>query len=183
MDSGNQSNKVEYTIGMEKVNLLVLLLIFPIILLFLLPFSLIWGFESFSIGWSVITHYGFIIVLLGVVLHEFLHGITWALFAANGFKSIRFGVNWKWLTPYCHCKEALKAKHYAIGGLMPLIVMGIIPSLIALTIGNGMLLIFGMIFTWTAGGDIISIWMLRKIGKNTLVFDHPDKIGFYTIES
>ena len=183
MDSDNQLNKVEYTIGMRKVNLLGFLLIFPILLLFLLPFSLIWSFESFGIVWTIIRYYGFFIILIGVVLHEFLHGFTWALYATNGFKSIRFGVNWKRLTPYCHCKESLKAKHYAIGGLMPLIVMGIIPSLIALAIGNGMLLIFGMIFTWTAGGDIISIWMLRKIRRNTLVFDHPDKIGFYTIET
>lgn len=183
MCSEKQTNRVEYTIDMGKVNLWVFIMIFPILLLFLLPFLLIWNFELLGLGKVILIKYGFIIVLLGIVLHELLHGITWALYATKGFKSIRFGVNWKWLAPYCHCKEPLKARHYAIGGLMPLVVMGIIPVIIALVIGNAVLLVFGIVFTWAAGGDIISICMLRKINRNTLVFDHPDKIGFYTLES
>jgi len=182
MHTEDPTNRVEYTIDMGKVNLWVFIMIFPILLLFLLPFLLIWNFELLGLGRVILIKYGFIIVLLGIVLHELLHGITWALFATKGFKSIRFGINWKWLAPYCHCKEPLKAKYYAIGGLMPLVVMGIIPVIIALVSGNAALLVFGIIFTWAAGGDIISVYMLRKFNRNCLVFDHPDKIGFYTTE-
>jgi len=93
-------------------------------------------------------------------------------------KSIKYGVKWKFLTPYCHCKEPLKVKYYKIGGAMPLIVMGIIPSIIGLIIGHGGVLCFGIFFTWAACGDIISLYMLHKLDNNTYVSDHPDKMGF-----
>ncbi len=179
MNSEIQSNRIEYTLGMGKANLYAFFLFFPIILIFLLPYALIWGYESFELGKNIFMHFMLPILILGIVVHEFLHGVTWAFYAKNGFKSIRFGMNWKWLTPYCHCKESLKVKHYALGAAMPLIVMGILPIIIAFVLGNGMLLAFGIFFTWAAGGDIIALFMLIRISKNSLVYDHPDKMGFY----
>jgi len=61
---------------------------------------------------------------------------------------------------------------------MPLIVMGIIPSIIGLIIGNGGILSFGIIFTLAACGDIIALYMLRKLDNNIYVSDHPKKMGF-----
>jgi hypothetical protein len=46
-------------------------------------------------------------------------------------------------------------------------------------LGNGLLLAFGIFFTWAAGGDIIALFMLVRIKKDSLVYDHPDKMGFY----
>jgi hypothetical protein len=82
------------------------------------------------------------------------------------------------LTPYCHCKEPLKVKHYKIGGAMPLIILGIIPSLIGISIGHGGILSFGLFFSWAAGGDIIALYMLRNLDNSIYVSDHPDKMGF-----
>ncbi|MGM0504820.1 MAG: metalloprotease family protein [Bacteroidota bacterium] len=90
----------------------------------------------------------------------------------------KFGVKWKHLTPYCHCKEPLKVKHYKVGGAMPLLVMGIIPSIIGLIIGHGGFLSFGIFFSWAAGGDIIALYLLRKLDNNIYVSDHPEKMGF-----
>jgi hypothetical protein len=44
---------------------------------------------------------GFIVLIatIGIILHELIHGITWAKYTKDGFKSIRFGVLWKFLTP------------------------------------------------------------------------------------
>jgi hypothetical protein len=90
---------------------------------------------------------GFIVLIaltIGIILHE-LHGITWAKYTKDGFKSIRFGVLWKFLTPYCHCKEPL-VKHYIIGGIMPAIVLGLFllyyPLSLAMYFVN-----FGIFFT------------------------------------
>ena len=121
----------------------------------------------------------FPILIVGAVIHELLHGITWGYFAKNKMKSIKFGVKWQYITPYCHCKEPLKVKHYWIGGAMPLIVMGIIPAIVAIAIGNSFLLHFGIFFSWAAGGDIISLFMLRKLDRNSYVSDHPTEMGFY----
>ena len=168
----------EYTMGFGKVNLIALLLVFPITAMILSPFILIWNYETFKTGKEIFDDYLLYILIGGIIIHELLHGLTWALFTSDGLKSIKFGVKWKFLTPYCHCKEPLKVKHYKIGGAMPLFIMGIFPSIIGLAIGNGGVLSFGIFFTWAAGGDIIALYMLRKLDNNIYVSDHPEKMGF-----
>ena len=176
----NPENHIEeYTMGIGKANLFAFFLIIPITAVFLIPYLLIWDFNDVEIGRRQLMNFFFLVLVVGIVVHELLHGVGWALYAKKGFQSIRFGVNWKFLTPYCHCKEPLRVKHYVVGGALPLVVMGIIPSLTAIIIGNGFLLCFGIFFSWAAGGDIISLFMLRKINRETFVYDHPDKLGFY----
>jgi hypothetical protein len=168
----------EYTMGMGKANMIALLLIIPITAVILCPFVLIWGYETFKAGKEIFVDYFLLIIIGGIIIHELLHGLTWSYFASNGLKSIKFGVKWKFLTPYCHCKEPLKVKHYKLGGAMPLIVMGIIPSIIGIIIGHGGILCFGIFFTWAAGGDIIALYMLRNLDNTIYVSDHPEKMGF-----
>lgn len=171
------NNKTEFTLSITKVNLYSLLMIIPITAVYLIPFIILWDFKTFEIGRKEFMHLFLYVFVFGIIMHELLHGITWALFTKKGFRSIKFGLNG--LTPYCHCKEALKVKHYRLGGAMPLFIMGIAPSVLGLILGNGLLLSIGIFFSWTAGGDIISIHMLRKLNKNMMVSDHPDKLGFY----
>jgi hypothetical protein len=175
-----QSNREEYIIGTGKVNLLAFILIIPLTIILLPPFIWFWGYEKFEMGRDIFFEYFIPLVIGGIVVHELLHGVTWAFFAPQGFKSIKFGMHWKYLTPFCHCKEPLKVKHYRIGGAMPLIMMGLIPSLFAYFTGNGVVLSFGIFFTWAAGGDIIALFMLRKFQKEDYINDHPSKIGFYS---
>jgi Putative zincin peptidase len=174
------NNKSEFTLSTGKVNLYSLIIIFPVTAIYLIPYILVWDFASFEIGRKEFMNLFIYILIFGIIIHELLHGITWAFFTKKGFKSIKFGING--ITPYCHCKESLMAKHYRLGGAMPLIIMGIIPSLIGIALGNGLYLSFGIFFSWAACGDIISLFMLRKINSNTLVSDHPDRMGFYLSE-
>jgi hypothetical protein len=181
MDENIKPEKMEieeYTMGMGRVNLIAMIMIIPITVLILLPFILIWDYETFIIGKDIFMDYFFLYFLGGIIIHELLHGLTWGYFASNGFKSIKYGIKWEFLTPYCHCKEPLKVKHYKIGGAMPLIVMGIIPSIIGLILGDGEILSFGIFFTVAAGGDIIALFMLRKLESDVYVSDHPKKMGF-----
>jgi hypothetical protein len=173
-----QENKEieEYTMGFGTANLIALILAIPILAIILLPFVLIWDLESFKTGKDAFMDYFVLIMIGGIIIHELLHGLTWGYFVTNGMKSIKFGI--KWLTPYCHCKEPIKVKHYKIGGAMPLIIMGIIPSIIGLVIGHGFVLTFGIFFTWAAGGDIIALFMLRNLDNDIFVSDHPSKLGF-----
>ena len=164
---------------MSRVNKLALLLIIPSTLLFLVPFVLIWDFTMVKTGVFRFLDLILVVLIGGVIIHELLHGITWAFYSKQGFRSIQFGFQWKSLTPYCHCKEPLKVSHYFIGAAMPLIVMGIIPSIIAIISGSGALLCVGIFFTWAAGGDIIALYMLHKLDADEMVSDHPTKMGFY----
>ncbi len=172
----NEKKIIECTMGFGKVNFLAFVLAFPILAIILIPFLLIWDYETFKTGKDAFIDNFLIIIVGGIVIHELLHGLTWGSFATNGIKSIKFGI--KWLSPYCHCKEPLKVKHYKIGAAVPLIIMGVIPSIIGLITGNGFVLIFGITFTLAAGGDIIALYMLRKFDNNVYVSDHPEKMGF-----
>lgn len=168
----------EYTMGFGKVNLISILIMIPLTALIVSPFILIWDYETLKTGKEILNDDILLYLIGGIVIHELLHGLTWGYFASSGFKSIKFGVKWKYLTPYCHCKEPLKVKHYKIGGAMPLVIMGIIPSIIGIIIGHGGVLTFGIIFTWAAGGDIIALFMLRRFDNEVYVSDHPSKIGY-----
>jgi len=167
----------EFTFSTTKANWYSFLIAIPFAALSIYIFSLLWDIERFHTGRKLFYHSFIYIFIFGIIVHELLHGVTWLLFLKGHFKSIKFGLNG--LTPYCHCKAPLKAKHYKLGGAMPLVVMGILPLLAGFIFGNGYFLLLGIFFTITAGGDIISLLMLRKINKNQWVFDHPDKLGFY----
>lgn len=177
----NQQEEV-HTISIERANIVALLMIIPITVLYALPYYLIWHQNIFgSLKW---INLGIFLLSLpvGIITHELLHGITWALIVPGGFRTISFGIKWEYLTPYCHSNAPMKVWQYVIGGLMPLLFMGIIPACISLFIGNKLLMFFSMFFTWTAAGDIQVVWMLRKFKRNQKVLDHPHDPGFIIIK-
>lgn len=170
--------KKAYTISIGRANLTAMIIMIPIIAVLGVPYYLIWGVNILhqlhfqSLGFLIIF------IVAGIVIHELLHGITWATFARSGFRAIHFGVKWEYLTPYCHCTEPLKVWQYIVGGMMPLLVMGLIPSIWALIHGNALIMFYGIFFSVAAGGDIQSIWLLRKFKSNRLIYDHPEELGF-----
>ena len=127
---------------------------------------------------------GFIATLmLGIVIHELIHGLTWAYFAHKPLTVIKFGFQWQTLTPYAHCPEPMEVGAYRLGSSMPLIVLGILPSLIGVLTGNGWSMIFGFIFTLAASGDMLVLWLIRGVKRGQLVQDHPTQVGCYLIET
>lgn len=181
------SMQKELTIDTNRANVLALVLSVPIIILLITPFVLL-NIGSFQLDalksefkfWA--SPLGVIIVLVvmsgGIILHELIHGLTFAVFAKTGFKSIKFGIL-KPFTPYCHCKERLQAWQYRTSTVMPAIVLGIIPSAIAMWTGSIGLMLFGIFFTMAAGGDFIIIYLLKNQPADSMVQDHPEKIGCY----
>lgn len=172
-------------ISVTKANLYSILLFFATTLLFGLVYSLFWGFTSFKIGfWSFFENkfHPFLIFFIGIILHEALHGITWAYFCKNGLKAIKYGVKWEFLTPYAHCKVPLKLNHYKLGGAMPGIVLGILPGVLGIVTGNTWLLFFGIFFTGAASGDLMVLLKLKNLDKSMYIQDHPDEIGFIVLK-
>jgi len=182
MENEEKYKKERKTINLYLANFFIILLLIPIVLIFGIPYYLIWGFQFDNFSLQQIFGSSWIILLIlffGTIVHELIHGMVWARFAKNGFKSIKFGVLWKMITPYCHCKEALKIKEYLLGAIMPAIILGFIPATLAIIIGNTVLLIFGMFFMLVAGGDFLIIFALRNEKMDTLVEDHPSEAGCY----
>lgn len=121
-------------------------------------------------------------LFLGIFLHELLHGIPAAIYATSGFKSIRFGVYWKYLTPYTHFKEPLPLKKYKIVLLTPGIVLGILPAILGIFIQVFDLMMFGVVFSIGALGDVMVYERVKHMDNKTLVKDHPDSMGLIVIQ-
>ncbi|MDR2474615.1 MAG: DUF3267 domain-containing protein [Bacteroidales bacterium] len=178
-----QYSKEKKTADIAKANLFGVLLCIPVGVLYGVPYYFVWRnepavpiFEEFFDASAFI----YVVVLLaGIVLHELIHGCCWALFVKNGFKSIQFGVLWKMLTPYCHCKEPLPLMPYVFGLIMPAVVLGFVPAIVSVCIGSRGLLILGGLFTVAAAGDFLIFNLLRRESRACWVEDHPSEVGCY----
>ena len=65
---------------------------------------------------------------------------------------------------------------------MPGLVVGLLPSLVGIATGNGWIMLFGLFFTFAAGGDLLVLWLIRKVDAKVLVEDHPTNAGCYVYE-
>jgi len=117
------------------------------------------------------------LIIMGTVVHEGLHGLTWAVFCQKHFQAIRFGIFWEALMPYCHCKAALRLNPYRLGVLMPGLLLGLIPLITGILTGWLMVALFGLYFTYSAIGDFRMVWRLRAFPRTHWVKDHPEQIG------
>jgi hypothetical protein len=180
----------EITIAGKSANTKAFYLMLPLIIMTLTPFYLIWidqltmeAVRSFIESTKSWHGYGTALIILvfiaGIIAHEFIHGVTWALYAKRGIRSINFGIVWKELTPYSHCKEVMKVRYYRIGIVMPAIILGFLPTLVSYLTGNFWFAIFGALFTAAAAGDFMILNMIKNERDNDLVRDHPEKIGYY----
>ena len=178
------------TFDLMKANLYAIFSIIPVLILYGVPFVLLWRntfskvalknfIDEFTLGIGGNFVSILLVMTIGIIAHELIHGITWAMYTKNGFKSIKFGVLWKVLTPYCHCSEPLKVKHYITGAIMPAIILGFLPFVYSLFTGNALWLFFGIFFTMSAVGDFLIVNLVRKEDMNSLVLDHPSEVGCY----
>ncbi len=188
----------EYTIAGWHANLFGFLFVVPVLLYSGIPYLFIWR-DAGTYGWagmfSVIHQNEAIIqqaigarwwllllLLSGIVLHELIHGVFMAMFAPGRWKAVSFGFNFKALAPYAHCKEPLTPRAYRISLMMPAFLLGDISVLAAWISGNILFLFFGILFSWAAAGDLMILWLGRRIHTG-LMQDHPDKIGFIHIDN
>ena len=183
---GKNGRKV--AIDLRKANLFAIVLFAISAVVFMVPYFLIWmgkGTEKSDGTGFFSTHQGLCLLIgfvVGIVVHELIHGLTWACYAKRGWKSISFGVIWKYLTPYCHCDEPMRIRPYQGACLMPFVVLGVIPSVAGLVIGSLPLIIFGVLFIAAAAGDIWMAWLLTKENPRSMVLDHPSEAGFYVFD-
>ena len=168
------------TVTAEKANVMAIVttlpFIIPVVALFFICGN---SFHTLDYGFL-----GFIIFLAvlfaSLVVHEWIHGITYAIFAKNHFKDIEFGIVWKMLTPYCTCSSPLKKYQYFLALIMPGLVLGLIPSIIAIINGSVALLGYGVVMIMGAGGDLLILYLILKNAskkKDVLYHDHPTDVG------
>lgn len=181
--------KRKVAIDLVKANYFALALTLGAMIVFGVPFLAIWGKTlSHSLVEVVVGNnklnwiWALGAVVLGIIGHELIHGLTWAVFAPSHWRSISFGVMWKTLTPYCHCDAPLRRRAYLWGALMPCVVVGIIPAVVSLCNGSLAWLAWGVFFIGAAAGDIWMSWLLLKERPGCMVLDHPSEAAFYILD-
>ena len=165
---------------MGMANLYSLAFIIPLAIIELGLYYLIWGSGSVDLAVHAVSRYlrwYVLFFLIGIIIHEAIHGVTWMVAGRKSLKTIRFGINIRALTPYAHCNEPLTIGVYRLGTLMPGLLLGIVPYLFGLLSGNGGIMLFGLLFTVAAGGDALVLWIIRKEKPDRLVLDHPTRVG------
>ncbi|MCD7846365.1 MAG: DUF3267 domain-containing protein [Oscillospiraceae bacterium] len=136
-------------------------------------------------GWIEAAWIWFVVLLLLIVAHELIHGITWGIFAEHHLKDIRFGVVWKMLTPYCTCTSPLKRCGYMIGGAMPTILLGFGLFAVSLINGSVPLYLLALVMTLSGSGDMLILYKLCRYKsdcRDILVYDHPYEGGSVLFE-
>jgi Putative zincin peptidase len=176
---GVQAN-TNYTISSLKANLIAIPVALMIIFLFVLTYILVWS--GFPVREVLRSPYLKLQVFLPmfvvlVLLHEAIHWISFLVFGKVDKKYCKLGFQWRTITPYAHCSVPMKASVYRISLFLPILLLGIIPSFYAIISGLSWLLVYGIVFTITGGGDFIILWLMRKVEKDRFVKDHPSRCG------
>jgi len=178
VELNNSGNGREVTFGEPKLMLVLMIMIIPFYIGGDLLFDVIWKGKAPVIDLNVPTWVKYISVLIAVFVHELIHGLVFAFYSPDGFKSVKFGFSKTMGSPYCHCTNAIKVKHYMRAGIAPFVILGIIPYIIAIVTGNNWIKVFGLLLSIGGFGDLL-VWIkLLKYNKNLLVRDHPTKMGF-----
>jgi hypothetical protein len=173
------------SVSFGEANIKMFLYILPPVALLMGTFGLLWGWRTLGDGFDrFFTLWIFLPTFaLGIVIHELIHGITWAAAGRLPWSDIRFGFDPKSFTPYAHARRPIPVNAYRIGAAMPGLLTGVLPCLIALAAGSGPLMAAGLFFTFAAGGDLLVLWLSRKIAAGELVQDHPSRVGCLVVGS
>lgn len=171
----------DLSVSMGAANLYVLLTTGPAVALLAVTYSVLWGYgrlEALS-GFGLLPLLA--VLAAGIVAHEAIHGLSWAAFGRKPLGSLKFGFQARTLTPYAHLKEPVEARAYRLGAAAPGVVMGLLPSLAGIATGGGAVMLFGLVFTFAAGGDALILWLIRGVEPDALVEDHPTRAGCYVL--
>lgn len=174
--SSSEENIVDATISMDRANVVALLVIPLAVVAFLLPYGLLGGPLSFagerpSLLIMVLAFVG------GVVVHELLHAVGFILAGRVAVTAVKFGFSWQGLAPYAHCQEPMKASAYRLSVLLPGLLLGVVPGFLSLFLQSWPLVLWGILMTVTAGGDLAVLLAIRQVPGSAWVRDHPSKVG------
>jgi hypothetical protein len=166
----------DLSVSMASANIRSIVFALPPVVLVFALYVLLWGRPSLHLTMAgILVAFGSF--LLGVVAHEAIHGLVWAIWGTKSFSTIKFGMNIRALAPYAHATVPMKASAYRLGAVSPAVALGGLPSLIGLATGNLLVTLFGLIFLAAAAGDFLILWLLRRIPRDALVKDHPTRAG------
>ncbi|GKV67059.1 MULTISPECIES: DUF3267 domain-containing protein [unclassified Sporosarcina] len=153
------------------------LTVLPLLTLFLIRFFLDGGLHLTFSFWYLL--YGFIGYLVLIVVHEVFHLLGFRIFCNVPWKNMDYGVNLKMGIAYATADQLMDNKGIRKALLLPFWMTGILPAVIALYIGDGVLLTLGALLIGGAAGDFAMYKELKKFPDDAMVKDDPELPKLY----
>lgn len=182
----------DLTITIQKANVVGPLLVLPFMIAVCAAFILIRGMDPIM---SMVREKklidGILLVVAGIsmvplaIVHEFIHGLSWGIFAQNHMKDIEYGFIKEMITPYCYCRAPLSKRQYIFGSMMPMTILGLGLSVLGIVFSSPALLIAGLLQLLGGSGDILITSMLLRYktqGRDFVIMDHPSECGLVVFE-
>jgi hypothetical protein len=167
------------SVSMLAANLLVVVSAAPAVALLAWAYASRWGGPSLARGvYALLEPTVFLAsVVPGVLAHELIHALAWSISARRPLSAIRIGFNWRGMSPYAHPRDPIPVGPYRVGAIMPALLLGFLPAAIAIVLGRPVLMAWSLLFVLTAGGDLVVLWLIRRVPANRLVQDHATRAG------
>jgi hypothetical protein len=160
------------TLPIGRAQTISLVLLVPFAAASLLPHWLLWGAPAGDLipAWVLLA------IFASIPVHEGLHGVGYRQ-AGAARSSITFGVNWRALAPYAHCRAPLRASGYRWAVALPGLVLGGAPLLLGLASGSWAITMLAFANLAAAAGDALLYGMLWRVAPRAWVLDHPSEMG------
>lgn len=170
----------EYTIPPPAAMMLALVTIPAALLFVFIPYQLRWGFLAprLPAGRELLSLLGLLLVLgAGLFVHEVVHLAGYRLFGGVPLRALRLRFGGVPLAPQVACPVTIPAGAYRRMLLLPALLLGVLPALVAIVAGWWFLLIWGMWLLVAAGGDLAGLWAIRGLPDAAPVRAHPTRLG------
>jgi len=140
---------------------------------FILEDGLYFNLTFFTLLWL----FGGYILL--IVLHEFFHLFGFRVFANVPWKRMKVGINIKLGIAYATTDKLMTNRSIRKALLLPFWLTGILPAIIGLYIGSGVLIVLSALLIGGAAGDFAMYKQLKKLPDNWLIKDDPELPKLY----
>ncbi len=166
-----------------RASLLSIPILVGLVVLVSVPHWWLWLESPLKVLLGTTDFWSFLLVFFsGIIVHEVIHGFVWTAAGRLQPDDVSFGIDLRTFSPYAHPTVPLSARVYRIGAAMPAIILGVLPAVTGIVTGNSTLSAWGAVFLSVACGDLLMLIMLRDVPGDTIVQDHPTRIGCEIID-
>ncbi|WP_374685835.1 alpha/beta hydrolase [Promineifilum sp.] len=145
-----------------------------------IPFQWRWGLATprLPAGRPVLALLGIFALLMGgLLLRQGVHWLAYRVLGRVPARSLRLGMNRAAITPQVRCELPVPARAYRVILLLPALLLGVAPGIVAIAIGSWLLVIWALWMLVAASGDLVALWAMRGVPPMATVRAHPTRAG------
>ncbi len=164
----------EMRVSLLTVNVIGTLISIPVLLLFAAAELLL--FRHSELGWRQLCYFvaGF---GLQTIMHELFHAIGYIFDGGLRWNQVKFGVNWKGLSPYCICLSPIALPPFRRAALLPTVVLFPLSVALWLMFQSWWLNLMAASTLAGAVGDFIIFLKSRNYPPNLFIVEHASGAG------